>query len=255
VVDDRFRFNSTDEAYDASAEVYGTDFLTKAIHWGHSTGLRLPERRWGLLGKSDPLITRRTDISEKARNETWETVIASIAATFATDVAFGEPEPDVTCKYDGRSYAISAKVAYSSENVIDNVEKGFKQARTKADAVLIFVDVVSIYPQVETLRWSRSRNFAHNDEAVDVMKASVARWCERWPLADLARRLRDEATEPVGVAFFVPMLVHMAGAPRPFLYTHMPLTWGEESADYAFAREFVRACNIVGDFAEGDKAP
>ncbi len=90
------------------------DFLTKAIHWGHSKGLQLPAQRWKLLGKSDPLITRRTDISEKSRSETWETVIACLASTFASNVRFGEPEPDVTCLYEGRRYAISAKVAYSS---------------------------------------------------------------------------------------------------------------------------------------------
>ncbi len=132
--------------------------------------------------------------------------------------------------------------------MIENIEKGFRQARTTADAVLVFVDVVSIYPQVETLRWSHCRNFQDNDEAVDVLTSSVTRWCDRWPLADLARRLRAEATEPIGVAFFVPMLVHMTGAPRPLFYIHMPLKWGDSSPDYGFARAFLQACNVVPDF-------
>jgi hypothetical protein len=255
VVNDHMRFDSADEAYDFAAEIYGTDFLTKAIHWGHASGFRLPESRWQLLAKSDPLITRSASTSTRARNQTWETVIASLTATFTTDLAFGDPEPDVTCRYDGRRYAVSAKVVYSRDNVIDNVEKGFKQARTKADAVLVFLDVVSIYPHVDTLRWSQARNFKHNDEAVIVMTDSVKRWCDGWPLEDLARRLRTAATEPVGVAFFLPMYLHFAGAPRPFLYTHLPLTWGIEGPDYAFARAFLHACNVVADFVSSAAAP
>lgn len=249
VTDDYYRFDSTDACYDFMAEIYGADFLTKAIHWGATCGLHLDERRWKLLGKGDPLITRTSSESGKPRNETWEILLASIAASFATDVVF--EEPDVTCTYRGRKYAIAAKVAYSKDNLFENIEKGFKQAREKADAVLVFVDVVSLYPQVETLRWSHARNFAHNDEAVEVMKGSVTRWCSNWPLEALAKKLHSEAKEPVGVAFFVPMFLHMAGAPRPFLYTHMPLVWGDESPDFQFARAFLRRCNVVGSFVPG----
>lgn len=249
VADDYYRFDSTDACYDFMAEVYGADFLTKAIHWGATSGLQLDERRWKLLGKGDPLITRTTSDSGKPRNETWETILASIFATFAADVTF--KEPDVTCSYRGRRYAIAAKVAYSKDNLIENIEKGFRQARSKADAVLVFVDVVSLYPQVETLRWSRSRAFAHNDEAVEAMIGSVTRWCSNLPLKALAQRLHSKATEPVGVAFFVPMFLHIGGAPRPFLYTHMPLAWDHGSPDYEFARAFLRRCNFVASFAPG----
>ena len=249
VVDDYYRFETTDACYDFMAEVYGVDFLTKSIHWGSTSGLTLDERRWRLLAKGDPVITRKSDASGKPRNETWEIILASVASTFATDVNFDEP--DVTCTYRGRRYAIAARMAYSSGNVVDNIEKGFKQARSKADAVLVFVNVVSLYPQVETLRWSYYRRFAHNDEAVAAMIASVTRWCTNWPLEALGRRLRSEATEPVGVAFFVPMFLHLAGAPRPFLYTHMPIVWDHESPDYEFARAFLRRCNVVGSFAPG----
>lgn len=249
VVDDYFRFETTDACYDFMAEVYGVDFVTKAIHWGSTAGLTLDERRWKLLAKGDPVITRKTDESGKPRNETWEVILASLASTFATDVQFDEP--DVTCTYRGRRYAIAAKVAYSNANVIDNIEKGFKQARSKADAVLVFVNVASIYPQVETLRWSFHRKFAHNDQAVGVMRGSVTRWCTKWPLEGLARRIRAKATEPVGVAFFVPMVLHVAGAPRPFFYTHMPLVWDHKSPDYEFARAFLDRCNDVGSFAPG----
>ncbi len=246
VQDDHFHSESTDAAYDRMSEIYGADFLTKAVHWGHAKGLRLPRDRWQMLAQSDPLLTRRTDVSERKRNQTWETVIGSIAATFAQDVTFAEP--DVTCRFGGRTFAVAAKVAYSSANVVDNIEKGFKQARSKAEAVLVFVDAVSIYPQVDTLRWSRSRNFHHNAEAVEVITASVLRWCDRWPLERLAAWLRTQATEPVGVAFFVPMLIHLDHAPRPFFYTHMPLMYAPGSPDYEFATAFLRACNVVADF-------
>jgi hypothetical protein len=176
-------------------------------------------------------------------------VLASLAATFATQVAL--TEPDVTCTYQGRRYAIAAKVAYSRSNVVENIETGFRQARSKADAVLVFVDVVSVYPQVETLRWSRSKRFANNDEVAQVMTSSVDRWCSTWPLRQLAERMRAAAAEPVGVAFFVPMFLHLEGAPRPFLYTHMPLVSAPDGPDYEFAKAFLRRCNVVADFMPG----
>jgi hypothetical protein len=53
VTDDRFRFDSTEEAYDFGAEVYGADFLTKVIHWGHSRGLCLERSRYAAAVKTE----------------------------------------------------------------------------------------------------------------------------------------------------------------------------------------------------------
>jgi len=248
LVDDAFTFASTDAAYDYTSVVYGIDFLTKAIHWGWQSGLRLDNEHWRALAKHDPVLTRPAN-SSKPRNLTWETVIASLAASFATDVRF--EEPDVTCTYGGKRYAIAAKVAYSPGNVPDLVASGFKQTLGHGDAALVFLDVVGLYPQVHTLLWSRFRNFDDNDEAVSVMTAAVNRWCDNWDLRPLSRRLAAGAPKPAGVAFFVPMLLHLAGAPRPFWYTHLPIAWTVDGPDFEFARAFLGACNVVGDFAPG----
>jgi hypothetical protein len=238
-------FRSTDDAFDRAADAIGADFLTKALHWGVSRGLLIPDDRWKDLGGGEPVIIRQAD-SSRERNYTWETVIAAIAATHATSVVFAEP--DVLCTFEGKRYAVAAKVAYSSNKVTDNVLKGFQQADGRADASLVFVNVANLYPQVDTLRWSRSRDFKTNDEAVEAMTASVTRWCANFPLESWAGRMRRSATRPIGVAFFVPMMLHMLGAPRPFFYSHMPLRWAAEGPDYRFVTAFLRACNDVLGF-------
>ena len=239
-------FRSTDDAFDHAADAIGADFLTKALHAGVASGLAVPDARWKDLLAGEPVVIRPAD-SSRERNFTWETTIAAIAATHATSVTFDEP--DVLCTFEGKRFAIAAKVAYSANKVTENVVKGFDQANGKADASLVFVNVAGLYPQVDTLRWSRSRNFTTNDEAVAAMTASVSRWSSTFALESWAARIRRSTTQPVGVAFFVPMMLHMFGAPRPFFYSHMPLRWADDGPDYRFVTSFLRTCNDVLGFA------
>lgn len=241
-----FSFKTTEEAYAFFANAEGADFLSKALHWGASSGLRLGARDWALLASGDPIVTK-VGLHSTERNRTWELIIASLASTFAKDVVL--EEPDVCCRFKGRTFAVSAKVAYSEKKLFSNVEEGFAQANGRADGILVFGNVVNLYPVVETLRWSRFRQFQHNDEAVSVMRDAFTRWCDRFELRATRDKLRERARQAVGVAFFVPMLIHMAGQPIPFHYTHLPVTWaGEKGVDYAFAKAFLESCNHVLDF-------
>jgi hypothetical protein len=192
-----FNFATTETAYDFVADAVGADFLSKAVHAGWEAGLRLPQTRWAHLASGNPILIKPGPHSTE-RNLVWELVIASLTATFATDVRFDEP--DIVCTFHGETFAIAAKVAYSEKKLFENVEEGFRQAKGKAAATLVFVDVVALYPVIETLRWSRSRNFAHNNEATSVMTGSFTRWCDRFALEQTAKRLRERAKHPVGVA-------------------------------------------------------
>jgi hypothetical protein len=250
--EDTFKFPSTDSAYDFLADAIGADFLSKTLHAGAEAGFRLPPERWRHLASGSPVVTRPGPHSTE-RNLTWEVVIASLAATFAENVRFDEP--DVTCTFDGASFAVAAKVAYSEKKLFENVEEGFRQANGKALATLVFVDVVELYPVVETLRWSRSKKFGHNDEAVSCMTGSFTRWCDRFALGKTVAKIKERTKHPVGVAFFVPMLIEMMGQPVPFFYTHLPITWAETAPDFKFATAFLQACNtILGFRPEGTGA-
>jgi hypothetical protein len=241
-----FRFSTTDAAYDFFASAVGADFLSKSLHWGFERGFRLDPRRWRDLASGDPIVTK-VGVHSTQRNLTWEVIIASLASTFAKMVTLDEP--DVRCSFRGKTFAIAAKVAYSERKLFDNVEDGFRQANGTADGALVFVDVVNLYPVVDTLRWSRGKRFSRNDETVVAMTDSFTRWCERFDLRSTAKKLRERARNPVGVAFFVPMFIEVGGQPVPFLYTHLPITWaGESEVDYDFAKAFLHACNVTLSF-------
>jgi len=189
-----FRFpnpNGAKDAYDFFSKAIGADFLSKALHWGSEAGFVITAEKWTHLISGDPILTRPGESSSE-RNWTWEVVLASLAATFAKNVHFGEP--DVLCDFDGRTYAIAAKVAYSDNKLIANVRKGFKQADGKADASLVFVDVVRLYPVFDTFVWSFGKAFASNDDAVNQMMESVGRWCEQFSVHLLASNLKRQAT-------------------------------------------------------------
>lgn len=250
LADETFKFSTADETYDYFMDAIGADFVSKALHWGWECGFRPPADKWELLRSGDPNVAR-PGVSSSARNQVWELVIAALASTFATDVCF--EEPDVCCSFEGKRVAIAAKVVYSEAKVPERILEGFSQADGKADASLVFLDVVKLYPQVDTFRLSHARRHRDGGQLLDMMVGSVNRWCERWDLAALGTKIGRRATQPVGVAFFVPMLLHVHDHPVPFFYTHMPLRWPGEGVDYAFTTAFLRACNQVLGYRSAER--
>jgi hypothetical protein len=240
-------FESAEQAYEYFSVAIGADFLTKALHWGGEAGLILPIERWKFLKSGDPFLTRPAPRSHE-RDRTWETVLASLTATFASNVEFNEP--DVTSSFKGRTFAIALKSSYSDNNVISAIEDGFKQADGKAEASLVILNVANIYPLRDEFHFSKFRKYADDSKAADVMINAIGRWCGDWNLASLARRLRTKATQPIGVAFFVPLLLQMRDHPCPLFYTHMPLRWSDaDSPDYEFTTAFLHSCNDVLGFS------
>ncbi|MGO9836455.1 MAG: hypothetical protein ACLP1X_19815 [Polyangiaceae bacterium] len=108
-----FSFRTTDAAYDFFASAVGADFLSKALHWGAECGFKLGVDRWRHLTSGNPIVTNLGAPSTE-RNLTWEVIIASLASTFAQDVGFDEP--DVRCAFQGKTFAVAAKVAYSERS-------------------------------------------------------------------------------------------------------------------------------------------
>lgn len=248
-----FRFRDYAAAFRFFATAIGADFVTKALHSGWDSGLRLPAQRWKDLVSGDPIIcVPGTHTQHRAL--VWELVIASIASQFATDVRL--EEPDVVCKFAGRTYAIAAKIPVSKKKLFENVEAGFAQANAKADAALVFVDIVDIFPVELTFLWSVFRRFQSNTEGDAVMTDAVNRWCRQFELDATVSKLRSRTRQPVGVAFFVPLLLVCFGQPVPMLYTHLPISWKRDSGpDYEFVANFLRVTNDVLGFTPLEPAP
>lgn len=236
--------------YDFYANAFGTDFLTKSLHWGSTVGLKVPQNRWSQLTSSNPIITT-SGISTKPRNCTWETVIASIAKTFSEDVKFAEP--DLICSFKSQNIAVAAKMTYSEKSVIENFRAGLRQAKKSdncevIDAILIFLNVTNIYPLLETFEWSTRTRFESPDHLRDKLMEDVTKWSEKFSLKHEAERFLKRSEKPVGLAFFVPFVVCLNGNPLPFFYTHTPIIWSANSLDYQVATAFLNSCNNVLGF-------
>jgi hypothetical protein len=179
---------------------------------------------------------------------TWEVVIACLSATFASSVVFAEP--DVQCEFLGQRFAVAAKVAYSERKLRARVMEGFDQADGRADASLVFVDVVQLLSPIKALEVSRRQSFMHNDEAVALFNPEIDHWLKRLGVDAWKSRLKEKASRPVGVAFFLPLFLHSEGlgGPVPYFCTRIPVVWSESSVDVEFAKKFQEACVEVLGF-------
>jgi hypothetical protein len=94
-------FPSAAEAHAYHARALGADFLSKALHRGENCGLTGFDRHYRGLRVGDPVLTAAADRPSKERNETWDLLLASLAATFSNEVR--ADEPDVICKFERRT--------------------------------------------------------------------------------------------------------------------------------------------------------
>ncbi|MBZ0117298.1 MAG: hypothetical protein K8H88_09900 [Sandaracinaceae bacterium] len=237
LADTAFRFGTHDDAYSYLAAALGTDFVCRAIHHGWVNGLRPHHDYWSRLAISDPNLFRAGE-STTGRNLAWELVIAGIASTFVDGVELSEP--DVVCRWRGRSVNLAAKVAYSANKLWKNVGKGVEQSTKRSgDLDLVFVNVIALLPAVEWFRESSYQAFSDPVRAVGWVKDRARDWCDKPELREMCERLEGEAPRPITIAFFMPLLVTVSGIPWPFFYTHTPLTTSGD--DYEFVREFSKA--------------
>lgn len=237
------RFGGRDEFVNFFLESDGADFLSKTLHRGTLAGLSLDRMRWRHLVCGNPIPTMKATRSYE-RDRVWETVLAAAMATFCQNVQFAEP--DVTGNFQGRPFGVAAKVAYSDENLWPNVEKGAAQAEGLSSASVVFVNVVNLLPVAEV--YEATRAFSTNQEASDFAKGWADGWCQQAQARAFAIEWSQRAKNPVGVAFFMPLLVHAVVQPVPFYYVSMPVVSKDPSPDYEFARAFLQSCNTVLGF-------
>jgi hypothetical protein len=152
----------------------------------------------------------------------------------------------VLCEFQDQTFGVAAKMVYSGRRLWENVDKGARQAAGRAKASLIFADVVNLMPVVDLMREPRKRGFREIGQVLDWALSWAKDWCEAPELRRMAEELGRTAPNPIGVAFFMPMMLLYDGEPKAFFYVHMPLRWvAEGGPDFEFATAFLRACNTV----------
>jgi hypothetical protein len=238
------QFGGRDNLVNFFIESDGADFLSKTLHRGTLAGLALDRTRWRHLVSGNPIPTMKATRSYE-RDRVWETVLAAVMATFCQNVQFAEP--DVTGDFQGRPFGVAAKVAYSNGNLWPNVEKGAAQADGLSSASVVFVNVVNLLPVAEV--YEATCALSTNQEVSDFVKRWADGWCQQPQARAFAAEWSQKAKSPVGVAFFMPLLVHAVVQPVPCYYVSMPFVWSEDpSPDYEFARAFLQSCNTILGF-------
>ena len=76
---------------------------------------------------------------------TWEALVASLAASFATNVA--QEEPDIACEFGGTRWGLACKVLYSrdADHHIDRLVEGAKQIeKAPCDLGIVVANVTNL---------------------------------------------------------------------------------------------------------------
>lgn len=234
-------FGNHDEFVRLFVEGDGADFLSKTLHRGAMAGLALDRIRWKDLVCGNPIPTMKAAQSNE-RDRVWETVLAAVMATFCERVQFAEP--DITGEFQGRTFGVAAKVAYSEGKLWPNVNKGAAQGDGRSSASVVFVNVVNLLPVAEV--YEKTRALSTNQEVFDFIKRWADGWCQQPQARAFSAEWSQRAKNPVGVAFFMPLLAHAVIQPVPCYYVSMPVVWSDDpSPDYEFARAFLQSCNTV----------
>lgn len=227
----------------------GADFLTKALERGAWVGLRGFDGHYPHIASGNPVLTAPTGESSKARNESWELLLASLLATFAIDVT--PEEPDIRATFEGRRVGVAAKVLYSQniDKQLERICEGARQLRNQAecDEGYVVVNAVELFPHERMFENLKTARFAHNDELIHLMGA----WSDAFMTAhDLARwgRKLGRSTKVAAVAFFWPTLLLWPGRDNPlapYYGIHYVAVEGREDQASRFFTQLTRSCDSV----------
>jgi hypothetical protein len=222
-------------------DAHGADFLTKILHMGRRAGLELPSDRLREVLKGDPIVTR-PGTSSMSRNRTWELVLASAAATFATNVRL--EEPDVVCTFQGRDFFMPIKVAYSPAKLFERIKEGVDQASERPHGGVVVVDVVELLPLQAIFDRTAATNFVSLASAGTWLRQWSRVWHEQWPLETWSSAIRRRTGKSIGVAFFLPLVAMLGGLPRTCWLLDMPLR-STRGPDYDFTTAIVQCFDRV----------
>lgn len=210
-------FPSPAAAQEFYLQMTGADFLSKALHWGQASGLRGFDDHFNYLSSGDPVLTSPNGVPSLARNKTWELLLASVVATFAEDVRPGEP--DVLCRFHGRTIGLAAKVLYSSNpaKLLDRLKEGTTQLENSdAETGFVAVNLVEQFPHGRMFNNFVNGRFNTGEKVCDLIGNWVTTFIDLDRVQQWARRLRGNK-KILSVLFFVPTVVHMHGPIVPLL--------------------------------------
>lgn len=227
-----------DEVVPERLRIFGTDYLTKAVHHAHTLGWKGWEEKARMLKAGDPNPFFPA-IRTMERDHSWELLIGAVCATFCTDVRFAEP--DLVVEYSGVRVGIAAKVHYEggTSRLEQSVRKGVKQVQSQFDADqmdcgVVLVNLASTWPHAKLLRGLvRNRVFDPVEIAnmLDVQSsAHLADRNERM-LAEYSRRSAFDAS-----LLCIPTLAPIAFEwIWPFFYTALHSERANPRSDFAYA--------------------
>lgn len=186
----------------------GADFLSKALHWGHLSGLDSFDGHWQYLKSSNPIVTGPAVEGKLAQERAfaWELALASVAATFCDYVH--KAEPDLICEWEGKRIAIAAKFLFedSQRAFVSQVKKGIAQIES-ADVAggCVVINLVDLFPHADKFGWLHRIKAKHVSTlafaAVDWVDDFLERHHPDW------RRLFKGRSKLMTIAMFVPTLL------------------------------------------------
>ena len=245
------RFRSGAEAQSFYLRATGTDFLSKALHRGWECGLTGWDDRFKALGSGDPILTGPTETTSTQRDLSWELLLASLIASFATDVRPVEP-PDIMCRYQGSEIGIAAKVLYSkaSAQALKHMSKGAEQLeKSDADHGFVVVNLVNVFPHAEMFENFRLGRFANGDEIRHVISVWMDCLLMGYDIDGLVRRLAAKRSSKLNsILFFVPTVLHVDGTDPPlwpFYRFQMITVDGRRERAQAFEHALNWSCQKV----------
>ena len=245
------RYASPEEAQALHLKSSGADFLTKALHRGCAAGLEGFEDHWRELRSADPILTGPASNSTNSRNKSWELLLASLMATFASQVCAAEP--DVVCNFEGRSVGVAAKVLYSAEpkKHLARIAEGAEQIdRSQVEEGFVVVNLVERFPHAQMFRNFVQGDIRTAEQARQILDAWVWTFTEQYDLREWGRRLKSRA-KTLSILFFLPTLLDIKGREMPlvpYYRIHVVSIEGREDRAKSFALALNQSCQHVLSF-------
>ncbi len=249
---DRASARNLEELLERFMRAAGMDALTKSLHRAHGAGYAVPDDRLRGLVRSNPNPFVAAE-NQRERNKAWELFVAAQMAQI------GKVEHDERCdlvaQIQDKRVAIAAKVPYSGNDeqvwkcLLDGVEQAARLEDVDADLVVANY-VQRLDDRATIFRRSHQMGFRFSDQEIasEWAQQAAIEICECRELRNALTRIERWTREgkrpkrPVGVVFFMPVVVSVEGGMMLFAYPHMPIT--SEHLDFEVV---TRLCEVLSD--------
>ncbi|HKO90005.1 MAG TPA: hypothetical protein VJU61_02570 [Polyangiaceae bacterium] len=250
------RFDSPEQGQSWCLQSVGMDYLTKTLHRGHARGLSAGQRYWQYLKAGNPLLTAPAGKRTDARDHSWELVLASVAASFASDVRLSEP--DITCMFEGQRVGLAGKVLYtrSERRFLDAIQKGARQLEgSEAEVGFVVINLVEMFPHGRMFRNFRDGRVRVR-AGLEIIGAWVDAFLTPYPVPQWSAHLRG-MSKLLSVLMFVPTIAHLDGmdAPVPYYRLHSFGIVGREERARPFELALQSAFESVPGFVDLEASP